>query len=427
MIVDAPDGKSIDFPDSMSKEQVTSAMQRLYPPTQKEPQNPIDAAFPKTSDAVMGLGTGLARGTIDTALAPVDVGAWLTNKGTDIFSGRDSSQDATAPSTALESKLGLDYKTKTGLGETAQVTGELAPIGATAGKLVYEGGKAALKKGGGYIGKKLAGDVSTITSQDIKNVARAGYEAAPTLGSQLKPDYVGKIFSAMEGPAPTNAWEKVAAARDPIRKVLSEYEEAKGSAMGVSDFEGFDQYLTDKISQEFKNGLSQDGQRLFDAQSKMREMVYNPAEEDIVGGKEGFEAYRQATKAWSDAKKLQDIETIFKRAESSDNAATAIRNGFKALYNSPSRMRGYTEEQKAIIKDAATSSLPLEYLRTMGSRLLSIGEMVSGHPIGAVLSPVISAGAREGQALMQARRAQPLIKSITDPYKGQVPPAQTPP
>src|SRR5262245_6721637 len=125
--VTAPDGASHDEIIGYAQEQMSRMGQPSYSGAQK------------AADVSSGFGSGLASGTLDTILSPVDAGTFLINKGVDAFTGRPSAQDAPAPSTAIENAIGLNYKPKTGVGDAAKVVGEVGSMVGGGGKLAYEG------------------------------------------------------------------------------------------------------------------------------------------------------------------------------------------------------------------------------------------------------------------------------------------------
>lgn len=137
------------------------------------------------------------------------------------------------------------------------------------------------------------------------------------------------------------------------------------------------------------------------------------AESDLITGREGFNSLKEARKLWSQAAKLRDIEKIITRAEMSDNPATAIKTGFRTLYNNPARMRGFTADEKKLIKSAAESGIITDSLRTMGSRLIPIGSAISGGGLtGTVAAQAATMASRGAAAKIQLMKAQKIADAI---------------
>lgn len=125
--------------------------------------------------------------------------------------------------------------------------------------------------------------------------------------------------------------------------------------------------------------------------------------------------WQKAQTMWSQAARMDEIERIIERAKLTDNAATSMRTGFRNLYMNRKRMRGFTDDQADLIKTAAQSSLPVEAMRTLGSRLLNVAGVASGHPVAAAAAQLGTAGARSLAGKMQESRGQKILEAIADP------------
>ena len=146
--------------------------------------------------------------------------------------------------------------------------------------------------------------------------------------------------------------------------------------------------LADKQGFKYENvkdwKLSKEGMQMLDIQTKFRDMINKADETQILGGKEGFDALKQARKLWATSRQMSDIDRIVQRAELSEQPATAIKSGFRTMLSNPNRMRGYSPEVKKAIKDAATTGAVTDLIRTFGSRLLPLLNLsiVTGKQIG---------------------------------------------
>lgn len=142
-------------------------------------------------------------------------------------------------------------------------------------------------------------------------------------------------------------------------------------------------------------------------------MIIN--KERLETGKEGFEALKQGRQLWSRAAKLRDIEKIISRAEMTDNPATALKTGFRTLYHNPDRMRGYSADEKKLIKQAAESGIITDILRTFGSRLNPIISVGSGGGLGATAATQAGSMASRGLATkLQLDKAQRLSRAVSE-------------
>lgn len=205
MIVQAPDNKTIDFGD-MPPEQITAAMQKLYPPA------------PSVSDYATDIGksaaTGLGQGAIGLVTGPVDLGAmggsYLAKKaiGDNTFgiqeggpvdktlnyifgnSGLGLPQAPPSLTGMALNATGLDYQPKTLPGKYANTMASFAPALA-AGNI---GNGASLLSNAGNVVKNsvLAGGASEGAGQVA---AGSQYEPAARIAGAMAPSLIGKGFS----------------------------------------------------------------------------------------------------------------------------------------------------------------------------------------------------------------------------------------
>ena len=141
MIVQGPDGKTIDFGD-MPEDQVRSAMAELYPTKEETGVG---------ADVVKSAATGLAQGITELATAPYDIGNaagqylgkklvnlvdvdldphGTTYKALDAIFGQGGFAEQLPPSlsTALHRAIGVDYEPETAAGRIVQRGAEFAPF-----------------------------------------------------------------------------------------------------------------------------------------------------------------------------------------------------------------------------------------------------------------------------------------------------------
>lgn len=142
------------------------------------------------------------------------------------------------------------------------------------------------------------------------------------------------------------------------------------------------------------------------------ELIVN---DKLITGKEGIEAGKKARGLWSASMRLGDVEKIITRAEMMDNPATGLKTGFRNLYNNPARMRGFSPDEKKLIKNAAESGVVTDALRTLGSRIIPIGAAISGNGIGGIAASQIGTMAARGAATkMQLNKANKLADAIAN-------------
>jgi len=254
------------------------------------------------------------------------------------------------------------------------------------------------------------------TSQDFKDLASASYKAADEAGGVLTPDVTnGFIAKAKEVLPQTEAGKLVAGS--------SEVSDLVGRIGGLSD-----QTLSLKAAQEIDEHLGDIGYSLTDArgnltkqginvlklQSALRDSISAATEADVIGGRAGFDALKQARGYWSKAMQLGDLERIATRAESMDNPLLAVRTGLRQIINNPKRMRQFAPDVQAAIREAAKSGFAGDMLRIASSKLLPIGAAAVGHIPGAVLGEAANLAGKGAQAALGARRLENIAQMVSN-------------
>lgn len=268
----------------------------------------------------------------------------------------------------------------------------------------------------------LVKDISTIptpkapitTASMVKENASNLFKDAQAVGGELKSTFTNKFADDVMKLAPQTEKGKILAGDSPFTQVVEKIQKFRDKPISLLEAQEIDEHLGDIIDSHFTNGrLGKQGQKVLELQSQFRNMIDKASEADVVGGKQGFEALTGARKEWSRAAKLNDIERIMARAEQMDNPATGMKNGFRTLYNNPNRLRGFSKEQQALIKQAAEGNFASDALRTIGSRLIStmVG-MTSGGTAGAGAGYLTSAASRKLAGTLGARQAEKIAENI---------------
>lgn len=406
MIIGAPDGKSINFPDTMSKEDVTSAMQKLYPPKAKEPE--VSSGM----DMAKGLGSGLVSGALAPFDMAADAGNYLGNKAADLFTDKPNpSQSLPEPS----EMMGGGYKPQTTLGKVSKVTGEVAGAIPSIGGPALKGGKAVLTKGADYINEHFPKSVIP-NADELKAIGSGLYKEAAELGGTVKKEVSDKFVETIQNMKPQTRLGQAYGGDSEFTKAVDKISDAmKGQPVSLDEAQELDELLGDEIDKFVENGVpNKQGKKLLDIQSAFRNMISEAPEDQVEGGKEGFEALSKARQVWSASRRAADLEKIITRAEmSTTNPDQAIRSGFSALYRNPARMRGFSLEERAAIKKAAESGVVGDLLGIVGSRLGPIISYASGAGLGADAASagasIAARGARSAVAVGRAKNAANMV------------------
>lgn len=268
----------------------------------------------------------------------------------------------------------------------------------------------------GISGRLASKGSKRLTAADVRQQASEAYKRADQVGGALKPQFTDKFIDNLQFLRPQTAEGKIVGGENAATSVLNRFEGLRGKPITLQGANEIDKILGDEIDNfvdPLTGKVTEIGKKLLDVQSTLRNQIDSATQADIVGTREGFEALKDGRKLWSKAARLNDIERILQKADSADNKATVIKNGFASLANNPKRLRGYNDTEKAAIKAAAKTGLATDILKVLGSRLGPIGAGVVGTagagPIGGLAAGALtygtSAAARRAAEAIQAGKA----------------------
>lgn len=267
-----------------------------------------------------------------------------------------------------------------------------------------------------------------LTAEQIKAISGDAYKTAEQKGGTFKPDISDKFLSGINDLIPKGEISKELAQNRPFMKLINDLQIVKGKPITLEDAQGIDEHLGDAADSHFQNGqMSKEGKKILDIQDKFRDSIDSAKEADIVGGKSGLDAWKNAKFYWSQAAKQRDIEKIITRASMMDNPAQAAKAGFRNLYMNEKRLRGFNKEERELIKKAADGSPLADWLRAWGSRLIPIGEIVGGGGFSSgVASQIMTTAARNAASRLQVSRANAIEKSISKDVQNRQQQSQLP-
>ena len=300
--------------------------------------------------------------------------------------------------------------------------GTNAAINAAAGGLAIPVGRVAstfVPRGLKEKAARLFNKPKPINSDDIQKQANIAYKQADEIGGTIKPEKVDEFISNTRNAiTPETEWGNLVRGKeDSIEALVQRLETGRGKPLSLKAAQELDEYFGDLISKNTELGkLNADGYKIMKAQDALRETIETAKPSQVQGAKAGFDKLKEGRKLWSRMMKLRDIERIIERAQLMEQPATGIKSGFRTLLNNPKRMRGFTKLEKKLIKQAAETGALDEGLRTMGSRLIGIGGVVSGAGMApAVAAQAGSMAARSAGSKLKTNQAQRLAQIIANP------------
>lgn len=264
------------------------------------------------------------------------------------------------------------------------------------------------------LGPKAAKQIAD--SEMFKAKASDLYKEAEQLGGILSPQFTDDFLAKAQNLSKQTTAGKLTVGQDELASLLNRWESLRGQPISLQAAKEIDEGLSEIADKYFKDGkITAEGRKIIEVQSAFRDSIQNAVPSQVIGGKDGFLALRQARKAWQQAMKINDIERILARAEFADQPANAIKNGFRTLLSNEKRLRGYSKEEIKLIRQAASTNVQLDTLRTIGSRLLGIGTTVTGNMPAAIAAQVAGRAARTAGENVRIAKAQKVIQEIAEP------------
>jgi hypothetical protein len=267
------------------------------------------------------------------------------------------------------------------------------------------------------------------SADDIKALANQAYKKADEVGGTLNKEVSNRFIAKIDEIQPQSALGKQLGGDSESSKVINKLKTAmQDRPITLQEANELDQWLGDSIDGFTTLGkVNNEGRKIMQVQDRFRKLVTSAGANEVTGGKAGFDALKEGRDLWSKQAKMRDIEKIIYRAEQMDNPATGIKTGFRTLFSNPSRMRGYSTEEKKLIEQAAKSGFVADSLRTAGSRLIPIIAASTGGGIGETLAAQGATVASRGAATaVQMRKASKVAEEIAKGISQKVVPAIAP-
>lgn len=253
-------------------------------------------------------------------------------------------------------------------------------------------------------------------SDELKKQAGRLYQIADQKGGILTSKFSDDFVDEVNKLRPQTQEGQLIAGKSDFTKVIDDIQGIRNRRITLQAAQEIDEELGNKIDNFFREGrLTKEGKKLFDVQTTFRNMIEEADDDLVEGGKEGFEALKEARKLWATSRKLADIEKIIERADLMDNPATAIKSGFRMLLKNPNRIKGFTKVEKEAIRKAAQTGVVTDTLRVMSSRLIPIITVSTGGGVGGTTAATAaSLAARNAATRAQVRQAQKVAEIVAN-------------
>ena len=255
-------------------------------------------------------------------------------------------------------------------------------------------------------------------ADQLRTQAGKLFRRAEQKGGTLKAQVTDEFIDEIQKLKPQTQIGKIAGGETEFTKTIDRLSEIRGQSISLEAAQELDEILgnaIDNFSDPLTGKLKKEGKKLLDVQSIFRNTIEEADESLIEGGKEGFQALKEARKLWSTSRKLSDIERIIQRAELMDNPATGIKTGFRTLLNNPKRLKAFNKAERKAIRKAAETGVISDTLRIFGSRLIPIITAAGGGGLGGTAASSAASLASRGAATrLQVGRAQNLAELVAN-------------
>lgn len=303
----------------------------------------------------------------------------------------------------VENAIGTAYDPKTTAGKSVALPARIGG-GITGAKGLQKGYQ-----------KVTAPKKIDLKAQDIRDLSSKSFVDAEKQGGILKPQVTDKFVDEASKSLPQTNAGKIVIGETSTTKLVDRLQSLRGKPLTLKETQEIDSALGDMMSNEvdtLTGRLNAEGNKILKIQQSLRDSVEKAGVKDVVGGKGGFESLDKARKLWATSARANDIERIINRASMTDNPATAIKSGFRALASNPSRLRGFNTSEVMAIKKAAKTGVVTGALKIAGSRLNPLIGAATGGFSGAATGYGISEISRAGANKLQMNRANKALETV---------------
>jgi hypothetical protein len=260
------------------------------------------------------------------------------------------------------------------------------------------------------------------TAAEARDVASTWYQRHEDAGGAMMPtSFTNNFIDTIKRIAPQTEEGLAIGGETEVTKLISRAEALRDKPISLAGAQEIDEALGNLIDKQYGvKGLSKEGEQLLELQTSFREQLINAAPAGDAAAPGAVEALKNGRAAWSQYQKMRDLERIRDRAALQDHPDTGIRAQIRSLLDNPRRSRGYTDEERAALSDAAKRGIIGGALHVFGSRLvpliaggsgLATGGL-SGMLLNAAVAHPVSSAMRAGATGLANRRVRNALSTL---------------
>ena len=258
----------------------------------------------------------------------------------------------------------------------------------------------------------FAGTASS--SAEAKQASRQFFKQNAALADKAMPsDFINALSDDLNAAGPKGPLETAVAGENTVGSVAAQVQKLRDTPTTLEDAQRTYSRLGDIATAEFRqNGNSETYHDLMQIQANMRDRIAPP---DLAGD----DPWTKARKAWSQAMKMETLENMKARADGTKNPQTSFQTQINNMLNNPSRVRGWSDEEKAALRDAGQNGVIGGVLHVVGSRAIPViaAAIETQHgPYAATIAGLTTYGlgsaAKNAENWLQTRRYDQALRLL---------------
>lgn len=272
---------------------------------------------------------------------------------------------------------------------------------------------------------EATGAVST-SAGDFAEAGKA-YNALDNSQTVLTPQGVQKFVEAAKKAANIDPQVQMVFPNSETGKVVQGLQALadSGEPVKIQTLHSLVKQISQSANGHFSQSMDETGRELLNMKDAILHAAQNPKVGDLTGGTDGFNAWQQANKFYTQGSRLEDVEKVIQRAKMTKNRATSLQTGFRNLAMNAKKTRGYSDAQTTALEHAGNTGAIGSVLHVFGNRLIpgaasliGLGENgITGGLISGGLAHMGTGAMRAGATAVQMQRANALMKALSSGSK----------